>query len=244
MLARLGAFTVRKRRVVLISALVGLLVAGGIGGSVVKRLSTGGFSDPNSESARAEAQLLKTFHFGNPNLVLIVTSKSGSVDAPAVVARGRALTAALSKEKDIAGAFSYWTLGSPPPLRSKTGNQALVLARISGGDDHVRERAGELTTKYSRADGVIAVGVGGEAAVFKQVGDRVEKDLRKAEAITFPIVLVLLILVFGSAVAAGLPLIVAILAVIGTLLVLRIIAAVTDVSIFSLNMTTGLRVEL
>src|SRR5205823_1910935 len=88
------------------------------------------------------------------------------------------------------------------------------------------------------------VAVGGQAAVFKQVGDRVEKDLRKAEAITFPIVLVLLILVFGSAVAAGLPLIVAILAVVGTLLVLRIIAAVTDVSIFSLNITTGLGIGL
>jgi putative drug exporter of the RND superfamily len=244
MLARLGAFTVRRRRVVLISAVVGLIVAGGIGGSVVKRLSTGGFSDPNSESARAEAQLLQTFHFGNPNLVLLVTAKKGTVDSPAVVARGRALTLALSKEKDIAGAFSYWTLGSPPPLRSKTNTQALVLARISGGDDHVRERAGELTTKYTRADTVIAVGVGGEAAVFKQVGTRVEQDLRKAEAITFPIVLVLLILVFGSAIAAGLPLIVAILAVVGTLLVLRIIAAVTDVSIFSLNITTGLGIGL
>src|SRR5205814_6810686 len=103
---------------------------------------------------------------------------------------------------------------------------------------------GELTTKYTRADKTISVVVGGQAAVFKQVGDRVEKDLRKAEAITFPIVLVLLILVFGSAVAAGLPLIVAILAVVGTLLVLRIISAVTDVSIFSFNITTGLGIGL
>src|SRR5258706_10598017 len=107
MLARLGAFTVRRRRVVLISAVIGLLVAGGVGGSVVKRLSTGGFNDPNSKSARAEAQLLRTFHFGNPNLVLLVTAKKGSVDAADVVARGRSLTAWLSQEKDIAPALSY-----------------------------------------------------------------------------------------------------------------------------------------
>jgi len=244
MLARLGRFTVRRRRVILISAVVGLLVAGALGGSVVKRLSTGGFTDPNSESARAEALLLKQFHFGNPNLVLLVTAKHGSVDAPTVAAQGRALTAALGHEADVQGAVSYWTLGSPPPLRSTNGTQALVLARIAGSDDHIRERAGELTTRYTRANKIISVGVGGQAAVFKQVSTRVEKDLRKAEAITFPIVLVLLILVFGSAVAAGLPLIVAILAVIGTLLVLRIIAAVTDVSIFSLNITTGLGIGL
>src|ERR1043166_3339069 len=98
MLARLGRFTVRRRRVILISAVVGLLVAGALGGSVVKRLSTGGFTDPNSESARAEALLLKQFHFGNPNLVLLVTAKHGSVDAPTVAAQGRALTAALGHE--------------------------------------------------------------------------------------------------------------------------------------------------
>jgi len=244
MLARVGAFTVRRRRAVVISAVVGLIIAGVLGGTVVKKLSTGGFTDPNSESARAERTLLQTFHFGNPNLVLLVTAKKGSVDAPAVRRQGLALTATLSKEKDVARALSYWSLGSPPPLHSKNGAQALVLAYISGTDDHVRERAGELTTKYTRADKTISVAVGGQAAVFKQVGDRVEKDLRKAEAITFPIVLVLLILVFGSAVAAGLPLIVAILAVVGTLLVLRIISAVTDVSIFSLNITTGLGIGL
>src|SRR5438132_4755008 len=244
MLARLGAFTVRRRRAVVISAVVGLIIAGVLGGTVVKKLSTGGFTDPNSESARAERILLQQFHFGNPNLVLLVTAKKGSVDPPAVRRQGLALTTALSKEKDVARALSYWSLGSPPPLHSKTGAQTLVLAYSPGTDDHVRERAGELTTKYTRADKTISVAVGGQAAVFKQVGDRVEKDLRKAEAITFPIVLVLLILVFGSAVAAGLPLIVAILAVIVTLLVLRIIAAVTDVSIFLLNLTTGLGIGL
>jgi RND superfamily putative drug exporter len=244
MLGRLGSFTVRRRRAVLISAVVGLIIAGALGGTVVKKLSTGGFTDPNSESARAERTLLQTFHFGNPNLVLLVTAKKGSVDAPAVRARGLALTAALSKEKDVVRALSYWSVGSPPPLRSKNASQALVLAYVSGTDDHVRERAGEISTKYTRSDTVVSVAVGGQAAVFKQVGDRVEKDLRKAEAITFPIVLVLLILVFGSAVAAALPLIVAILAVVGTLLVLRIIAAVTDVSIFSLNITTGLGIGL
>src|SRR5437764_7743129 len=159
MLARVGAFTVRRRRAVVISAVVGLIIAGVLGGTVVKKLSTGGFSDPNSESARAERTLLDTFHFGNPNLVLLVTTKKGSVDAPAVRAQGLALTAALSKEKDVARALSYWSVGSPPPLHSKNGAQALVLAYISGTDDHVRERAGELTTKYTRADKTISVAV-------------------------------------------------------------------------------------
>src|SRR6266567_4509547 len=101
MLARLGSFAVRRRRAVLISTAIGLIVAGGLGGSVVKRLSTGGFSDPTSESSRAEKILEQTFHTGNPNLVLLVTAKRGSVDARAVVARGRGITAELSREADV-----------------------------------------------------------------------------------------------------------------------------------------------
>ncbi len=152
MLGRLGTFTVRRKRAVIISAIAGLLIAGALGGTVVKKLSTGGFTDPNSESARAERTLLQTFHFGNPNLVLLVTAKRGSVDAPAVRAQGLALTAALAKESDVARALSYWSLGSPPPLRSKNASQALVLAYIAGTDDHVRTRAGDISTKYTRSD--------------------------------------------------------------------------------------------
>jgi len=72
MLARVGAFTVRRRRAVVISAVVGLIIAGVLGGTVVKKLSTGGFTDPNSEYARAERTRLLTSPLGNRNLVLSV----------------------------------------------------------------------------------------------------------------------------------------------------------------------------
>src|ERR1041384_4345358 len=123
MLGRLGAFTVRHRKGVLITAIAAFLVSGALGGSVTKRLSSGGFDDPNSEANRAEAILASTFHAGNPNLVLLVTAKGGSVDAASVANEGRALTGQIAHEPGVAQAVSYWTLGSPPPLRSRTGNQ-------------------------------------------------------------------------------------------------------------------------
>jgi RND superfamily putative drug exporter len=86
--------------------------------------------------------------------------------------------------------------------------------------------------------------VGGRAEVFHQVGDQVEKDLQKAESIAVPITLVLLVLVFGSVVAAGLPLAVGGLAIVGTFLVLRVLASLTQVSIFSLNLTTAMGLGL
>src|SRR5438093_3857387 len=244
MLERLGRFTVRRRRWILIGTVIGVLLAGAFGGSVVQRLSNGGFTDPNAEAERAEALLNRVFHAGNPNLVLLVTAREGTVDDPAVARAGTALTQGLAVEPGIQAAFSYWTLGSVAPLRSTDAREALVLARISGDDDQVRDRVKVLSPKYTRSDGPITVAVGGQAEVFRQVGTQVEKDLRKAETITFPIVLILLVLVFGSVVAAGLPLAMGALAVVGTLLVLQLIALLTSVSIFSLNLTTALGIGL
>src|SRR5207248_4083735 len=163
---------------------------------------------------------------------------------PPVMAEGNALTGELARTPGVSQAVSYWSLGSPPPLRSHDGRQALVLARIAGSDDQVRDRIKKLSPTLTRRDAVVTVGVGGFAEVFRQVGTQIESDLRTAESIAFPITLVLLILVFGSAVAASLPLALGIMTVIGTFFALRVIAAVTPVSIFSLSLATAMGLGL
>jgi RND superfamily putative drug exporter len=229
---------------VLAVTLVAVVAAGALGGGVFDRLSGGGFTDPDAESSRGADRLEEVFATGDANLVLLVTANGGSVDDRAVAAEGVALTEELASEPQIEQAFSYWTLGSAPPLRSNDGSQALVLARIPGDEDDVDEAIEELAPRYTRQDDVVRVGVGGQAEVFRQVSSQVESDLQRAEAITFPVVLVLLILVFGSVVAAGLPLAVAGISVVGTLLVLFVLTLATDVSIFSINLTTALGIGL
>jgi RND superfamily putative drug exporter len=239
----MARFTVRRRWLVVAASVVALVLAGTFGSGVFAHLKNGGFSDPTSESERAKSILQDTFHAGDPNLVLLVTARHGTVDAPAVAEAGTALTQALGRESGIQQAVSYWTLGSPRPLRSNDASEAMVLARIAGDDDQVRTTIKALSPRYSivGGDGPITVMVGGQAEVFRQVGTQVEQDLRKAETITFPI---LLVLVFGSLIAAGLPLAVGAFAVVGTLLVLNVLTKVTNVSIFSLNLTTALGIGL
>jgi RND superfamily putative drug exporter len=244
MLRRLGRFTVRRRRWVLAGTLVAVVAAGALGGGVLDRLSGGGFTDPDSESTRGADLLEEAFEAGDANLVLLVTAGGGSVDDPAVAAEGVALTEELAAEPFVEQAFSYWTLGSAPPLRSGDGSQALVLARIGGDEDEVDAAVEELAPRYTRESDVMTVGVGGRAEVFRQVSTQVESDLQRAESITFPVVMILLILVFGSVVAAGLPLAVAAVSVVGTLLVLFLLTLATDVSIFSINLTTALGIGL
>jgi RND superfamily putative drug exporter len=243
-LARLGRFAVARRKSVLVGTAVFFLVAAGLGGGVASRLSSGGFDDPSSESSRAANQIKHDFGKQQPDLVFLVTAKRGTVDDAAVGTTAETLTSNLAAEKTVSRAVSYWSLGSPPPLRSKDGRQALVLVSLRGSEDKIQQAARDLSPRYGRDSGPITVRVGGFAEVFRQVNHQVEADLLRAELIAFPITLLLMVLVFGSVVAAGLPLVVGGLAIVGTFLVLVIISSLTDVSIFALNLTTGMGLGL
>ena len=243
MLARIGRLAVRRRRLILALGAVGFVAGGVLGGGVASKLSLGGFEDRDAESTRA-ARVLEESFGGAPNLVLLVTAKAGSVDAPAVAAAGQALTAELAREPTVSFAASYWSLGAPPPLRSKSGDAALVLARIRGDDDDVSKVAEHLLPRFRRDDATISVRTGGLAAVFDDVGHIIEQDSVKAESIALPVTLLLLILVFGSVIAATLPLAVGLLAIVGTFVVLRVVASMTEVSIYSLNLTTAMGLGL
>ena len=244
MLARLAGAVVLRRRLVLVLAVLFLALAGGIGGGVAKELSGGGFDDPKAPSERAARLLEKQFGTGAPNLVLLVTSKDGQVDDPDVAAAGQAVATRLAGERDVEQVVSYWSVGRPETLRSRDGTKALVLARIVGTDDDMVNRAAELTPVYSGTTGDLEVRVGGMAETFNEVGTTIEHDLIRAEAIAFPIVAVLLVLVFGSAIAAGLPLLIGVLSILGTFLALHLTVKFTDVSIYSVNLATSLGLGL
>jgi RND superfamily putative drug exporter len=243
MMRKLSELVVRGRIPILILALVGLVVAGAVGGGVADRLSSGGFEDPAAESVIASEFLVDNFGVRSPDLVLVATS-AGSIDSPEAVASGVALTEALGAEDGVTGVSSYWSLGSPPPLRSKGGNRAMIFANLDGDQSTVLERSGLLAEEYRGEFEGLEILVGGPGALFAEVNATVEGDLVRAEAIAFPITLILMVIVFGTVVAALLPLAVGVFAIVGTFLVLDLIARGTEVSIFSLNQTTALGLGL
>ncbi len=244
MFSRLGSFAVRRRRAVLVLTAVFFVAAAVLGGGVFDKLSTGGFQDPEAESTQAADLLEERFGQGDPNLVLLVTPDGGVVDDPAAVDAGTALTERLAEEDGVAAAVSYWSLGSPPPLRSEDGDEALVLAFVDGTEDEVEEAVSDLTDRYEGERDGLDVAVGGQDAVFHQVGTTIESDLARAEVIAVPLTLLFLVVVFGGLVAASLPLFIGALAVFGAFLSLSLLSEVTDVSIFSINLTTAMGLGL
>ena len=241
----LGRFTVRRRRRVLVLTVFLVLVAGAVGSGAFGKLKGSGFNDPGAESTKASAVLHTQFHTGDPNLVIMVDAKSGSVDDPAVVSAADDLTAQLAAHADITQVVSYWSLGHSPQLRSRDGSKAVIVARITGSDDNVNTTFGDISHHLRATDSaVVSVQLGGGAAVSADLSTQIGDDLAKAETLSVPITLVLLILVFGGLIAAGMPLLVALISVVGTLFSLFVIGSITDVSIYSINLTTALGLGL
>jgi RND superfamily putative drug exporter len=241
--AGLARRLVRHRIPVLLATLVVAAVAVPFAGGVAGRLSSGGFTDPAAQSAKAEEFLAERFGTGVPNLVLLARAP-GSVDDPAAADAGRNLTGRVARMPGVLSAGSYWTTPDATPLKARNERSALVLVRLGGGEDEVRTTAKRLVPRFTGRQGVLRVSAAGPAQVAVEIQRHSEEDLLKAEAFAAPVVLLVLLLVFGSAVAAALPLLVGLLAVLGTFLVLRMLSTVTSVSVFATNITTALGLGL
>ncbi|SDS23110.1 MMPL family transporter [Jiangella sp. DSM 45060] len=236
MARRLAEFVTRRRRAVLIVAVLLALLGGATSTSLFGKLSAGGFDDPGAESGQAADLLEDTFGQSPPNLALLVTAADG-VDGAAAAEAGTRLTESLAAEDGVRDVVSYWSSGQPQ-LRSADGDRALVLATIVGDDTEVNDRVGSLADAYGGdADG-LTVEVGGYAAFSHELSEQSESDVVTGEMIVFPVTLIALVLVFGGIVAALLPLAVAAATSLLGMGLLWALAEVTSLSVFAANVVT------
>ncbi|GAA0931881.1 MMPL family transporter [Nonomuraea longicatena] len=244
-LRRLGHLLVRRRRLVLALAALGLVVAGVLAAGTVPRLSLARFEAPGSESDRARAELAARFGTGTPDLIFLVTAKNGTVDDPAVAARGRELTARVAAFGGVAEAASYWTRGASPTLRSEDGRHALILVRVPGDADHVRGTVlPALVPRVVGDDALVGVRAGGGEEVFRQTVPIARQDFVRAELLIFPLVFVLLWLYLRRVVAALVPILAGIFAMAVGLALLRGVLPFADISTFALNLTLAMGLGL
>lgn len=244
MLERFGWFIVRRRRLVLAACLLGIVASIAVVSDLGHRMKVEGFVVRSTDAYRGRQLLETEFGVGVPNLLLLVTAKSSTVDDPAVVAEAGALVDRLAKEPGVTDVAGYWTLGRPAGLRDEHGKRALIVGRILGDDQAVDKDIRNMRPQYHRSGRVIDVRVGGSADFIREATDLAHKELERTEVVSGPATLLALLVVFGSVVAAGLPLIIAALAVLGTAVFLRLLTEFTDVPSFALFLTTILALGL
>jgi RND superfamily putative drug exporter len=224
-----------------------VVVAAFFGGNVASKLSQGGFDAPSEQSVHAANVLASEFHSGSDNIIILVHATSGNVDSAGVVAAGTTLARELAAQPHMANVMSYWSLGSVDILRTSNRQDALVVGRITGNQNQVTHEEpviAEALTAHSSSSSAITFQIGGFGAAFHEVDTVVEHNLLHAEEIAVPLTLLLLIFVFGSLISAAMPLVIAAVAVIGTLLELRLLNGVTPVSIYAVNLATVLGLGL
>lgn len=246
-LHRLGAVMARHPKRVLALFAVTVAVMAVLGAGLFPRLQTGGYDDPGSQSARARTALADRFGVHDPVAVVAVAVAAG-VDDAAGAARAGDLVAQIGRVPGVEGVESYWTSGRPAVLRGADGRTGQVLVQTTatsvGGRADVATAVRQLTERVDAAEPGLTTYVGGAETVNEALNTQITADLARAEAVAVPVTFVLLLLVFGGVVAAGLPFLVALGSVVGSFFLVWLMSLTTDVSVFALNLITGLGLGL
>ncbi|MFH8625867.1 MMPL family transporter [Streptomyces vietnamensis] len=243
MLRPLAAAVSRNPRAVLLAALLFVVLSAVLGSGAADRLRAGqGTENPSAPSALAADVLEEHFPAGSPNFVLLAHAPDGVNDRKAA-RTGLRLADRLAHEGAVSGVVSYWQSGSDA-LKSTDGRYALIAAHIDGDEAAVGRATKRLAETYRGPHDGLTVRAGGTGEILNTVETTIAEDLVRSELLALPITLLVLVLVFRSAVSALLPLAVGIVAVTGTNMVLWVIAGYTDVSVFAQSLTTALGLGL
>ena len=228
----------------------GVLLAISIAGMLIGgMLTSGGPLTSNLESARAGNLVSSELAAGKvtSNFVLIFSSKTDSVSDPAFK---DAVTSALAPIQDDSRISSMVTpYNAPSPrvaqaLTSTDGHQALVSVDLRSTGMQARKDYDALRAAV-KSDTLTVTGTG-FVAINDAFNKTLESDLQRAEVVTLPLTLLLLVIIFASLVAAGLPLGVGVLTILGGLAGTFFLSRFTDVSQYALNIVTliGLGVSI
>jgi trehalose monomycolate/heme transporter len=241
MLVRWGGFVARRSRLVVSVGLLLVLAAAGFGFGVFDKLQDGGFEDADSESALAADAEQAAFGRREADLVAIYSSDSLTVDDPAFEESVRDVVSDLPAAS-VSNVVTWYDT-EDPALVSEDRQATQVLVSLSGDtQDELSTSADEVKPELE-AEG-LTTDIAGQYAVFGDVNDNVSEDIARAETISMPLVLILCLIIFGSVVAALMPVGIGAIAVFGSFAIIRLLTSVTDISVFAINIITMLGMGL
>jgi RND superfamily putative drug exporter len=245
MFEKLGHSIARRSKAIFLLSITAVLVFGTIGTQVFSRFDSGGYSDPKSDSAKVFEYLEDTFGVKDPAVVIALESSAGSVDAEVTVAAATALETQIRSEASAENVISYWSTGRNQAFKSTDGTAAYIFVYLKSDDfTEIDSLGGYYQDKYEGEFQEQRIRVSGGAVFANAINGRIQNDLKISEAISIPITFILLVLVFGALVASAMPLIIGVTAILGTFFGLYLLTLITDVSVFALNLTTGLGLGL
>ena len=246
MFEKLGHVIVRRRKAMVILFIVSILTAGTVGTMIFSRLDSGGYSNPNSDSYQVYNYLNKNLNVADPNIVVVVDSGNLPITDPTVAAKAQLLETEMAKAPGVTKVVSYWNTGGEKTLAASDGKAAYIL--VYGGGEAFTPESQEMGAYFQKNfDGKrngLTIYSGGVGVVGNAINKKIADDLKIAEAISIPLTFILLVMVFGAMAASAMPLLVGVSAILGAFFLLYLISLVTSVSVYALNLTTGMGLGL
>jgi putative drug exporter of the RND superfamily len=245
---RIADLTWKHPKLVLGAVAAFVVLALAVGKDVESHLKAAGFTDSSSESERAGALLRGELGYDpNPGLVIVIRSPDGGqldLASPSFRREVDGLGRKIAEVEYIGRVVNPLSDRRAASLIARDGESLTIAAYLSTADvqdagGYAAEDVGALLAA-SPLDAAMA----GYAAGFNETNDQTRKDLTKAELIAFPILALFLLFVFRGVIAAAIPLLLGVISIVGTLLVLRVMAGFADTSLFALNIATGLSLGL
>jgi putative drug exporter of the RND superfamily len=241
--ASLGRFVYRRRVPVALAWVLVLGVGIGVGGEVFGRLGTGSGLRDDAESV-VVADRLGRVAGGGSGITGLVDGRPAA--DPAFQAEIAAAVDDLEATPGVGRVTSPWVDGREVPgLVAADGGAVLVRVELEAGlwGRHYQQAVERVGERLAAVDAPRVL-VGGEERAQEEFQERAQEDLERGETLALPVMLVLLFLVFRGVVAAVTPLLVAIVAVAGALLILLGVSEVADISAYSVNVVTMLGLGL
>jgi RND superfamily putative drug exporter len=179
-------------------------------------------------------------------IVVVVDAGDTDISDPDVTQRALALEAKMAKESGVSKTLSYWSAGGQETLKSKDGKAGyiLVYSQADAFTPESEKLGAYFQEHYDGAVDGFTLYSGGVGVVGHAINQKISKDLALAEAISIPATFILLVFVFGAMVASAMPLVVGVSAILGAFFILYLFTLFTDVSIYALNLTTGMGLGL
>jgi putative drug exporter of the RND superfamily len=236
LLGRLGAFTVRRRWYVIGAWVVLLAVMASFASGLTDRLGSGGFEVPGSQSLAVQRDLEQRFANQFPTTALVtVHDGARTVDDPAFKAVVEGIATRVGEVPNVGGVESVVSTGSPAFVSPDKHTTYLVVG-LSGDQNTQLDTAPEVVEAARRdLPAGVEVEVGGGSAFYERMNEISRHDLEQAERVSFPITLLVLLIAFTSLVAAGLPIMLALVSLGVTLGALYFLAGITDMNVYVTN---------
>jgi RND superfamily putative drug exporter len=214
-----------------------LLVVAGIGaGQIEHVLKVGGFSIAGTEFNTTSSILSRQLHLSSDKAALVVFhSPTLRVTDKTFFDAVQTASGNLQREPFVTKVETFYSTGIPDMV-SPDNHTTYALVTLDGKEEDLEQAAPHLRDVVR--SNAIEVYLIGQAAVFFDTQKASTEDLVRVERFTFPLVFVLLVLVFGSLVAAGVPLVLGAACVIVSLALLAVLGRFTDISIFALNVAS------